>query len=509
MLTLATQYTVSLNADQNANPGGTITLLTALAVGSTLVITSSLSFLQAADLTNQGGFYPRVITDALDRLTIFAQQLGGKISAALRAPISDGAVDLTLPNALSRGLKVLAFNSAGQPIASNLTLESIESGSVDASASAVSSAESAQLSLDYLTAFRGTYYGPATSDPALDPNGVAPTAGDLYLNTASGKLRVYTTVWVDAVTAAPVSFAQQLFSGTGAQTAFVLSVPPASSTSILVFVAGSRLRLTTDYTLSGSTVTFVVAPASGTNNIAVVSFLPVNVGVPDDASVSAAKIQTGAVTPVKLSTGGPSWDAAGNFTLGAGVGNSHTVNGGLTTTGNIVANNKDITAGLNFFAGNGNTGYGIFLYYIAANNYAKIQSAAAGEIQFQNGVGGPATKLQIDSSGNFSRVIPGGTTLYADISVISGGYSYSNLTSSFSFGAQVAGYTRPAVGTYVIDYFSFAMPDLRTVGINVTPADGIGFARITARTATSFTVVTSSAVNGAGVDGNFNWSIFR
>jgi hypothetical protein len=44
--------------------------------------------LQAVDLTNQGGFYPNVINNALDRLTIFAQQLNDAAERAVKVPIS-------------------------------------------------------------------------------------------------------------------------------------------------------------------------------------------------------------------------------------------------------------------------------------------------------------------------------------------------------------------------------------------------------------------------------------
>ena len=55
-LVLGTDYSVTLNADQNANPGGTITLPVALATGFKLTATSGLENLQPTDLTNQGGF---------------------------------------------------------------------------------------------------------------------------------------------------------------------------------------------------------------------------------------------------------------------------------------------------------------------------------------------------------------------------------------------------------------------------------------------------------------------
>lgn len=97
-LVLNTDYTVSLNADQNTSPGGTITLPIALATGFNLTVTSSLQYLQPTDLTNQGGFYPSVITNALDRLTILCQQLFDSVGRSLKLPVSTpSGVSTTLP----------------------------------------------------------------------------------------------------------------------------------------------------------------------------------------------------------------------------------------------------------------------------------------------------------------------------------------------------------------------------------------------------------------------------
>lgn len=91
-LTLTTDYTVSLNQDQDANPGGSITLVAgALASGYTLVITSDVANLQPTDLTNQGGFYPEVINDALDRTTIQLQQIQEKVDRSAKLPITSAA----------------------------------------------------------------------------------------------------------------------------------------------------------------------------------------------------------------------------------------------------------------------------------------------------------------------------------------------------------------------------------------------------------------------------------
>ena len=125
VLALTTDYTVTLNADQNVSPGGTLTLPAVLDTGYTLTITSSVPYLQPTDLTNQGGFYPSVITDALDRLTIFVQQIVGGLTKSLRFPLSDAtSINAELPTASARALKYMAFDSTGAPIATAGTTDS-------------------------------------------------------------------------------------------------------------------------------------------------------------------------------------------------------------------------------------------------------------------------------------------------------------------------------------------------------------------------------------------------
>lgn len=115
-LTLSSDYTVTLNANQNMAPGGTITPLVAVAVGTTLSATSRLPIVQPASLTNSGGFYPAVIEDALDRLTILMQEQGFVSGPqTLRVP-ELGGVPL-LPIAAARANYLLGFDSNGNPIA--------------------------------------------------------------------------------------------------------------------------------------------------------------------------------------------------------------------------------------------------------------------------------------------------------------------------------------------------------------------------------------------------------
>ena len=113
-------YIVTLNEDQNGNPGGSITLKSGgnnqnLANGFQLVITSALEPLQGTDLTNQGGFYPEVINDALDKAVILHQQQQEKLDRSISFSLTNtiGSLEIT-ENANNRKNKVLGFDNLGE-----------------------------------------------------------------------------------------------------------------------------------------------------------------------------------------------------------------------------------------------------------------------------------------------------------------------------------------------------------------------------------------------------------
>lgn len=123
-LTLNGDYTCTLNPNQDANPGGSITLTAGpLPLGINLVISSSLADLQGTELTNQGGFYPEVITNALDLLTILVQQLQEQVNRSLKYPITDDpSISSEIPSANIRAGQALYFDSEGAPTVGQISI---------------------------------------------------------------------------------------------------------------------------------------------------------------------------------------------------------------------------------------------------------------------------------------------------------------------------------------------------------------------------------------------------
>ena len=113
-------YIVTLNDDQNSNPGGSITLKSGgndqnLASGFSIVITSNVEPLQGTDLTNQGGFFPEVINDALDKAIVLHQQQQDELNRSIKFSLTNtiGSTEIT-QNSVARANKVFSFDSSGE-----------------------------------------------------------------------------------------------------------------------------------------------------------------------------------------------------------------------------------------------------------------------------------------------------------------------------------------------------------------------------------------------------------
>jgi hypothetical protein len=195
-LTYTTHYTVALNADQDNSPGGTVTMLTAPAAGKVLNIYSDVRPVQGVRLLNLGGFYPTVITRALDRITAVVQQLTVGLGISIRwATIVDA------PNTLlgygvrdEADTRYLVPAQAAQDAADDA--QSTADGAVLAAAAAQSAANAAQSDADAAQGTANTSVSNAataqaaaeaaqgTADTALESAATAQSAAESAQETA-------------------------------------------------------------------------------------------------------------------------------------------------------------------------------------------------------------------------------------------------------------------------------------------------------------------------------------
>ena len=130
---------------------------------------------------------------------------------------------------------------------------------------------------------------------------------------------------VTAATLDPVlrNFTVDNFTGNGSATTFTMTDTPYSANSILVTVDGIVQTASTNYTVSGTTLSFgSSAPDSG----AVITVVHLGFSSGNKAVMDAS------ITPVKLSTGGIRWDTSYN----AYVGNNATNESATGIQGNLI-----------------------------------------------------------------------------------------------------------------------------------------------------------------------------
>lgn len=113
-------YTVSLNPDQNANPGGSITynpLGVPMPATLALTIDSVVPQVQGTHIINGGSFFANNFEDMGDKILINVQDLTAKVASSIQFPSADSsALNAILPAAAQRANLVLGFDALGNVI---------------------------------------------------------------------------------------------------------------------------------------------------------------------------------------------------------------------------------------------------------------------------------------------------------------------------------------------------------------------------------------------------------
>ena len=280
-LVLNSDYSVTLNPNQDTSPGGTVTYPISgspLPSGGVLSIIGDIDYDQPLDLPSGGNFSPLALENQLDRTTMQIQQLREEMDRTVKLPptssesveelvgdlqrIADSADNLdTVANSIANVNAVGANIADVATVADNITDVNTVGGSianvntvggsiadVNTVADNIADVNTVADNIADVTNYSDTYLGPKASPPATRNDGSALNTGDLYFNTTSGALCVYNgTAWL-TVTAA-VAGASETASGI-VELATAAEVQAGTDTVRAVTPAGLASRTATE-TLAG------------------------------------------------------------------------------------------------------------------------------------------------------------------------------------------------------------------------------------------------------------------
>jgi hypothetical protein len=185
LLTITTDYTVSLNA----NGTGSVTLTgagsgTALVAADYLTIIGDLPLARTTDFTTAGDLLASALNDQLDASVVMTQQISERVDRALRQDPNDVDGDMTIPAKADRLNKILRFNvTTGNP-------EVISLASGATSAANVSFTQAGTGAIER-TVEQKLNESVSVLDFGADPTGVADSAAAINAAFAAGKNNVY------------------------------------------------------------------------------------------------------------------------------------------------------------------------------------------------------------------------------------------------------------------------------------------------------------------------------
>jgi hypothetical protein len=316
VLTIDTHYVVS----DVGNPlGGQVAILSAPATGEAITILRNVPFVQETDLENQGAYFAETVEAAFDLATMRDQQLAEEIERSVKIPASadpstlesliedvirlaDSADNIDIVAGIEADVSAVAGIAASVPVVAGVADEVVIVAGIAAEvvdvAGVAADIPAVAANVADITNFADIYQGPKAADPATRNNGSALQPGDMYFSTMAKVLRVYAGAaeippWRDGA-AQSLNLTPNSFTGNGVNTIFPLSAAPVTDANVLAWVGGVRQTPTTDYTVSGTSLTFAVAPANGAEIETLVIATSSVLNEPANDSVTDIKVAAGA-----------------------------------------------------------------------------------------------------------------------------------------------------------------------------------------------------------------------
>ena len=324
-----------------------------------------------------------------------------------------------------------------QNVTDNLTaIQNASSNATSASDSATAAAASAAAAALSADTFDDTYLGSKASDPSLDNDGDALNAGDLYFNTTSNTLKVYSgSAWQDAAVDSS-SFVQTAGGTMTGNLSF-------GDNDKAIFGAGSDLQI---YAASG--VSFIKESGSGNLNVNAGNFVLNNAADTQNMfkAKDGAEVELYYNGSQKLETTSTGIDVTGTVTADGltvdGVVTVQGTNAGVTDPLNAVNRirfidtdttqvNDQPTGTLEWYTSDaGSVGVHAYISTDMFNN-------GSGDMLIATGSGGsPTQSMRIGSGGDISFYEDTGTTakFFWDASAESLGIGTTSPTSYAVYG---------------------------------------------------------------------------
>lgn len=222
------------------------------------------------------------------------------------------------------------------------------------------------------------------------------------------------------------------FTGDGSTVAYTLTSPPYSNSNILVFVDGISQKYTTNYTLSGSTVTFTSAP----DNSSAIEILHFKTSVVP--SWTTVNYGTG-LRSITLTTGGSGYTAAPTVVITpAGTGGTGAAATAYISTGAVIgvyvtnAGSGYTAAPTISFTPVGTGGTGAAATGVWDQAAATILLQSGGKYLLDPPVGGLTAKLpSAPTAGDEVKVVNISASSY-DVTLDRNGQKIDNATSNIS-----------------------------------------------------------------------------
>jgi hypothetical protein len=358
-LVLNTDYSVTLNGNQDTSPGGTITYPisgAALPSGSKLSIVGDIDYDQPLDLPSGGNFSPIALENQLDRATMQIQQLAEGLSRAAKLPVTNSEDPATLVADIVRladsadNIDTLVANLADiTTVADDLNEPVSEINTVAVNIANVNAVGSNIANVNTVAGISAN----VTTVAAIDDDVTAVAGVAANVTTVAGVSAAVTAVAAidDDVTIAAANVADitnfadvyqgpktsdpalrndgsalqvgdlyfnttndemRVYGGTLWKSGFVGTVAVqnfsgnGSTTAFTLTTApggenntqifiGGVYQQKDQYSVSGTTLTFSTAPPSGTNNVEVVTISTLAIGETDASLVSFVQAGPGAV----------------------------------------------------------------------------------------------------------------------------------------------------------------------------------------------------------------------